>query len=73
MADTFPTALSLVVVERLQEAKKKKSVISLLTPQTWLLETKKVVVRKLSFVEVKLGSEFESIMVLCDAVLRRKE
>lgn len=24
MADTFPTALSLVVVERLQEAKKKK-------------------------------------------------
>lgn len=48
MADTFPTALSLAVVERLQEAKKKKSVTSLLTPQTWLLETKEAVVRKLS-------------------------
>lgn len=74
MADTFPNC-SLTCCCRTSAGgkEKKKSVISLLTPQTWLLETKKAVVRKLSFVEVKLGSEFESIMVLCDAVLKRKE
>lgn len=67
MADTFPTALSLVVVGRLQEAKKKKKCHLSFDTTNLAIGNKK------SFVEVKLGSEFESIMVLCDAVLRRKE
>lgn len=72
MADTFPTALSLVVVERLQEAKKKK-VSSLFWHHKLGYWKQKSCCPQIIFVEVKMGSEFESIMVLCDAVLRRKE